>query len=248
MGDGCSTGLLRALEAERRGYSDVIVAGESCPSMGVCMEMRAASAEDRSPPFLAMLDSDREAAWRQFHDFFRRSMVAGLPRRIHLFPRDRHEDLVQELLLALVDRNFARLRQYRDQGKPFVGWLYSVCNRLLIDWRNRKVPGDPAGSDTDAGDPDRLNVPAPPARAAVPDQLARAVRSAWDRLDTFCKALLAAAVEDRLKPREIASLFRLPADDNKAISNKVRSCKDSLRRHLRDVGYGPEEIRHSLDL
>ncbi len=204
--------------------------------------------EDRFPPFLGLLDSDRKKAWDEFYVFFKKAMSARLPKEIHLFPRHEHKDRLHDLLVAFWENDFHRLRQYQDQGKPFVGWLFFVSNRLLIEWRRkidkideREVPIEPnslGAIDLDSG---------PSLVPSVPDRLAAAVRAAFARLDTLCKALLVAAVLDELKPREIALLLRLPLDDNKAISDKVRSCRGSLRRRLRDEGYDADAFRRCMD-
>lgn len=202
--------------------------------------------EDRDPPFLKLLDSDRKRAWTEFYLFFMKAMSARLPRKVHLFRRDQHEDLLGDLLVAFTDNDFARLRKYRDQGTPFVGWLYYVANNWLIEEYRRRRRINWVSLDENPGVASNLRSDPVPSPSMTP-ALIVAIRVAVGRLDAYCRALLGAAILDGLKPREIALILGRPKNDNKTISDKISSCKDSLCRRLRDEGYDERAIRRCMD-
>jgi hypothetical protein len=85
------------------------------------------------PSFLEELDRDPERAFRGFYEFFMRAARARQPATLRHFPWDERQDLLHDLVLLFVERDFRKLKTYKDNGKPFIVWMYCVVNHHLIE-------------------------------------------------------------------------------------------------------------------
>jgi RNA polymerase primary sigma factor len=101
--------------------------------------------------------------WRRFERFF----GADIRRRVaQRFPRDAgaREDAYQEVCLRLIEDDYRRVRAYDGHGS-FVGYIFTVAERILIDLVRREAP--------------RRRLPAAVARLAELDQAVYAA-IAWE--------------------------------------------------------------------
>lgn len=83
---------------------------------------------------LRLFVDDNAKAWRAFERFFEADIKRLVMRRL---PGPSHEetrrDAYQEICMALVDKDFRRLRAYTGQGS-FTGYVLHIVDRLLIDF------------------------------------------------------------------------------------------------------------------
>lgn len=83
---------------------------------------------------LRLFIDDNEKGWRTFERFFDADIKRLIMRRL---PGPSHEetrrDAYQEICIALVDKEFRRLRAYTGQGS-FAGYVLHMVDRLLIDF------------------------------------------------------------------------------------------------------------------
>jgi DNA-directed RNA polymerase specialized sigma24 family protein len=166
-----------------------------------------------------------EKGWRAFEAFFETDLRRLIRRRIPDGARgDLQKDAYQSICLALIEKDYRRLKAYAGSGS-FAGFVLRTADRLLIDFlRGTKV--HPGAHHTSAGTGELRDVP--DAAETLPDMLL--VRAEDDRrlaaaLDVLTRAaktlseseqlyLTIALAGPRMPPaREIARAMQRPVED-----------------------------------
>lgn len=193
---------------------------------------------DRStwPSFLDLLDSDPDRAFEEFYRLACEVLHSMPPRPMRDLSNEDRQDLTHDIVYHCVKHEFRVLRQYRDRGKPFTVWLYAIAHNRALDFiRSRgckpdtvSIHEDPDGKGLENVLSDRKE--SNDSRIELGDLL-NAVRKAISSLGDYCRVLLEMAA-DEFTPREMVQVLRLPADQNKKISDDLRYCREKLRKRL----------------
>jgi DNA-directed RNA polymerase specialized sigma24 family protein len=198
---------------------------------------------DTHPSFLHHLHTDPEGAWRHFYIFFRKIMEACPPRNLRLFHGQERKDAISRLLVHFCDDSFRVLRQYRDVGAPFAVWFMAVANRFLRDLKKR----DP--NFVEVSGEDGSDARAEPSRTTDPEAEA-ARRQGWEtvhrclgRMNQVCRLLLIGEIVHGYRPLELTLLMGLPRDRNRQVGDKLRECRESLKRMLLAEGFDPDTLK-----
>ena len=154
---------------------------------------------------------------------------------------DRAEDIAQAVVLSLMERGLAKVRQ-ADSFRSYV--KRTTVNRVLDHFRSGEVrfrsrPRPLSGEDPSRAEPLR-NVPdgglAVDERAAIRRDLGR-WKGLLDSLPSYCKSVLAAYMEYRLglleSYREIAKRVGRPLN---TVSVQIKRCLERLRQVARGAG------------
>lgn len=184
------------------------------------------------PEFLGLLDSSPTLALDGLYRFTWKLMAARPPRIYRSMSREDREDCVVDLVVGLADRDFRRLRTYRDHGRPFASWLCTTATRHAIRWlvgrrATVELPADLAADD-----------PAPdPVLGSLRDEIAECMA----KLSPKCRTYLI-CLADGMRPRDVVQFLRLDMEENRAVSDDTRYCKEKLRSLLASRGITPESV------
>lgn len=193
----------------------------------------------RSPEFLCLIDSNPDRAklllWQFVVAFFR----ATPPRFYRRFAESEREDLVSEFYLTLVDRDFRKLRQYRELSAGFGAWLNRVASNWLASILRARQPQPIVESITPIDDEhapiDLMDSRPGPADDLGHKQVYDAVMKTLRALEAMCQYLIL-AVADGMKPREMVVALGRPPEDNVRIAEKHRYCLAKLKRLVEGEG------------
>jgi RNA polymerase sigma factor (sigma-70 family) len=192
------------------------------------------------PAFLDLLDSDADHAFEQFYRLAIEALTTIPPRPMRGLSGEDRQDLMHDVIYHCVADGFRVLRQYRDRGKPFVAWLYAIAHNKALDYiRSRRFRTQTVSIHEDPDGRGLENVLADPSsssgtRIELADLL-DAVRAAMKQMGRYCRVLLEMAA-DEFTPREMVIVLRLPADQNKKVSDDLRYCREKLRKRLAATG------------
>ncbi len=193
---------------------------------------------DSYPFFLRLLDSEPERAATAFHEFVWKLLRSSPPPRFRsLTPQDR-EDIIADLVYRWIEDDFRVLRNYKDTGRPFAGYVAVAANNRAMD-RLRSIQGEKRrrsssddAEDSPGADLESLPDGGPDPGAAVENaEMVAKVASCLENLSERCQVLLHGA-GDGLKPRELVVLLGWPAEANKKAHDALRECRKSLQRCL----------------
>lgn len=205
--------------------------------------MRASGIYSESvPKFLRLLDSNPVQAWVGLHEFTWSTLTTHPPAAFRGLARDEREDVIADLVERLRDDGFAKLRKYRNIGRPFANWLVTVAERFTrsrlrsrraaerrdraVQERAGYVPGGEAVS------------PAVSLSESVEArEVLEHVRTCMAELDPADRVLLQAAA-DGYKPRELTVLLGASLS-NKQVSDRLRYLRRRLRAELASRGVQP---------
>lgn len=213
-----------------------------------CMRqhMTAHVSRDSYPFFLGLLDTDPEEAAACFHEFVWKVLRSNPPPRFRGLPRQDQEDIIADLVYHWIDDDFRVLRNYKDKGRPFAGYVAVAANNRALD-RWRRFQGEkragPIHDDREDTGAEILDLPAPgpdPGVEVESVQLLQMVASCMGNLSERCQLLLQGA-GDGLKPKDLAVLLGWPVDWNKKAHDALRECRRSLQRCLeKNHGLSPQ--------
>jgi DNA-directed RNA polymerase specialized sigma24 family protein len=184
------------------------------------------------PHFLDLLDKDPRRALEGLHVFAWKLFQTRPPSIFGRLDVADREDRISDLVLACYRDDFRKLRSYRNLGMPFAAWLSTVLVRQILDWIRTHRPTDEL---TDLMGAAHDNPPV--LGRLVEERLSRCM----DRMSDKCRLYLVCVAEG-MKPREITVLLRLPAGENKRVSDDLRHCLRRLRELLIAEGINPEEV------
>src|SRR5262245_6323927 len=188
--------------------------------------------EDPWPVFLDDLDRDPDRAMLRFWEFLQLVVAMAPPRKLRLFPRPEWPDETKELFETFVRERVAKLREYRDQGHPFVVWFYVVADRHLID-RLRRRRLEPRVDDG----------PEPTAREeAERSVIAETIRKTVAELGVLCRLLLRARYDDGWTPEEIVRILGWKPARNVEVSERIRQCRRRRRGRRASIGLGADAL------
>ncbi len=93
---------------------------------------RVAAADPAWPTFLDDLDCcpalAQEALAQLLHE-----LLNARPWLVRPLPEHMRDDVLPDVFLACVERDFRRLRSYRNRGRPFVHWLCRIVSNHVRD-------------------------------------------------------------------------------------------------------------------
>jgi len=188
------------------------------------------------PDFMGRLDSDPEWARGRFMEAGFRFLLASPPRSFRWFDDDRRPELASAALYALVEGDFKRLRQYRDRGRRFAGWLVMVAhNKAAEVWRQEDRA--PISCETDVIDASR---PAPAGVDVLDRMIVEKVRSVIMAMEHRCRRILSGRLLWGLSNRELADLEPRHGVTNKMIGDWYRQCRLKLVAKLEKLGIRPD--------
>jgi RNA polymerase sigma-70 factor, ECF subfamily len=169
--------------------------------------MTTLSALTFSPPFLPQVSRPRPAAPEQpigrDADAFAALYEAHVE-RIHAHVRARvgDADLADDLTAQVFLRAWQAIERYRPvDGRPFLAWLFTIANNLVVDHyrRGRRelvgIKGDP-----------RDNGAADPERCALTEDLRHELRRALSRLKPEHQLIVSLRLVDGLDYGEISAI------------------------------------------
>lgn len=190
---------------------------------------QTADSHEGWPKFLDLLDTDRQTAWEQFYVYGRSLFLKFPPSCLLSLDRDEQQEVMDRILEHCRNDDFRVLRTYRNTGRRFSGWLYSIAFNYAIDYlrakaRRRRIeaglnhdPAPPESPDTQQADrPIRLR------------EVYRLAREAMRKLDRRCQLLLSLAA-DELTPKEMLPFLQEAGTNNVKVSNDLRYCRKKLR-------------------
>ena len=184
--------------------------------------------DEPRPSFLDELDSDREAAAREFYDFATRLLRSNPPWPLTTLSHDSKQDFIQEFIIYCTEDNFARLRKYKNEGKPFARWLYVTSHNFCLNFlkKGKVAPRLQAEyREYYRARATRSNLD--PDERAFLVRLIEAVQECISMLDARCQELLMYA-SDGLKPSEISSAINRPDMCAKKVSDHLGYCRKQL--------------------
>ncbi len=187
-------------------------------------------ASDKWPGFLDLLDSEPGKALDEFYRLASGTIARVPPRPVRGLAKQAFEDFFHDFVLACCKGRFRKLKQYRDRGRPFAGWLYVVAHNFALDWLARlDQPMENTNFAETAG-----------VSGNGLAHLVQNVQQAISTLSEKCRLLLKLAAEE-YTPKEMTLAMGWPEDQNAKASNDLRYCRRKLRQILADSGVDIEE-------
>jgi RNA polymerase sigma factor (sigma-70 family) len=197
---------------------------------------------DRSswPAFLSELDSNPEGAFEQFYRLAFEVLTNMPPRPMRGLSKEDFQDLTHEIIYHCVKDGFRVLRGYKDKGKPFIAWLYSVAHNKALDfvrWKASRKDTIPIHKNSDGRGLENVleDYSGDTATQVEFAELLGVVRDAMRKLGDYCRLPLEMAA-DEFTPREMVTVLRLPPDQNKKVSDDLRYCREKLKKRLAAAG------------
>jgi DNA-directed RNA polymerase specialized sigma24 family protein len=192
------------------------------------------------PSFITLIDTNPTQAWVGLHEFAWGMLTTHPPAGFRGLTRDEREDVISELVERLRRDGFAKLRKYRNIGRPFANWLLTVADRFARSrLRARRAVERRHVACLEVDGTSRVAIGVAPADLRVADRveagdLLEKVRASIQALDPKDQVLVQGAA-DGYKPRELAALVGTGAD-NKQISDRLRYVRKRLRHELAQQG------------
>ena len=191
------------------------------------------------PQFLDLLDSDTQAALAGFYRFLTWTFSKVPPRPVRSLRTEDQEDVKQEIFVHCIEKDFRVLRQYVPSGRPFAAWLYTVAHNVSIDYIRKKESNHKVVSiHEDSNGKSLENTLVNPIDEVKRFMIARyipAAKKMMERLDEYCRLLLEMAA-DEFTPKEMVLALGLPTNQNKEVSDKLRYCREKLKKLLGEAG------------
>ena len=191
---------------------------------------------DSFPWFLRDLDQNPQRAAAGFHEFAWKLLRCSPPPRFQGLAEVDREDIIADLVVRWLSDDFAVLRRYRDNGRPFAGFLATAANNRATDrWRRIQ---DQRKRDRNLDEPAEDGVPLAERLSdgevghdeRYEDRLKlQQVEECLGNVSERCQVLLHGAA-DGMKPRELTVLLGWPPDWNKKAHDALRECRRSLVR------------------
>ena len=191
------------------------------------------------PAFLGLLDSDPDRAFSEFYRFTSVLLTKKPPPAMRTLCSEEEDsrDLIHDFIYRCVRDGFRVLRKYRDEGKTFACWLYTIAGNFFWDKLREKrrkpktisIERDPKAQGLKDSGPG-------PAKELEQKELEEIGRKTIARMDEYCRLLLVLRHERGLKPKEIVKLLGLPSDQNKNVSDDLRYCWQKLKKLLGQAG------------
>lgn len=198
------------------------------------------------PFFLSQLDKEPDAAFKDFYLFAVRLLRSCPPRPMRSLNEDDCQDAIHDIIYHCVKDDFRILRQYVSKGRPFAAWFYALAHNKCIDIiRSKGHQPEGLSIHPDKDESELMNLLPDPGenegkRFELSDLLS-IVKKALTLLGDYCRLLLEMA-GDEFTPREMVAVLRLPAEQNKKVSDDLRECRRRLRRKLSEDGIDIESL------
>ena len=185
------------------------------------------------PAFLNRIDTDPLGALEALYTFAWKLCQARPPSILRTLDPSEQQDRISDLVVICSRDNFHKLRKYRDVGRPFAGWLATVLDRQVRDFRRQRKPAEELTEGLPAARPE--------SGPGLSTTVLRALGRALDQMSEKCRLYLG-CLADGMKPREIAELLQLPDGENTRLSDDLRHCVRRVRELLLAEGVRPEEV------
>jgi len=200
------------------------------------------------PDFFDIMETDLARGATVFMDAGYRYLMARPPKEFFARPSLEPGDFAVRIVAALAQNDCRRLRQYRDQGKPFLAWFRRVATRMAIDIVRQDIsitgPLVYASGNSDDDDDDILGRIESPPVVEPDDWLGDAVRSAIRSFGAhYCHRILWMRYVDEYSNQEISR--RCPEGwSNVEVGNRFRRCRLRLLETLANQGITPDNLLH----
>jgi DNA-directed RNA polymerase specialized sigma24 family protein len=190
------------------------------------------------PSFLDLIDSDPDTARAQIGYFILKRLKDTPPSIIRAFDEKDYPGLYNEVFLHCVNNDFKIIRKYINNGKPFAGWLHCVAYNKLYDIAKQEglIKEKKFVFLDETGNPGHnvRTTPDDPSKVAELNELISIVRNAISQLGRDCRLLLEMA-SDEFNIGEMLTILRQPQSKNKWLSDKLRYCRNKLRKLLENM-------------
>ena len=189
--------------------------------------------KDSWPDFLDRLDSDPRGSMEEFYMFLVKVLQTRPPEILRTRSEDDRQDFYHRLFLHFCENGYARLRKYRDRGKPFSAWLLRAAWNLAITEYRRQKPEQLVDDVSPIADDN-------PQIEAHTDVLRdEGIRECLSRLSDSCQTLIKGWAVDGMSLDDLRVLMGLPPGEKsvkRAWDEIHRKCKVQLVRCLKDRG------------
>ncbi len=198
--------------------------------------------EQHYPPFLAQLGTpNHDEAIAEFSrcalHWLARNPTPCMRRR----PREDREDVISGAILHLIDNDAARLRTFKDKGRPFFAWLI-VMTENRCKTIERKGTREDSLDDVDPdGNPIREPVSKEPDYS--PGIQADIIWKYAQQLDTDCLLGLIGQYLDGWDPKDVKFLLgRTGPKANVKTSARISHCVNVLTKLILRAGFRREDF------
>ena len=207
------------------------------------MALNPNSFDESSPAFLALIRDRNPQKLGEGISAFAGEAYLELRAHPKVFPWGSfsQDDAIQEVILHFISSNCAKLKRYRDEGKPFRSWFNVVATRKIYDLIRQNKAEQERNLDFAAANPDFNWVEEVPSKDLGGNfenwdvLLWRKIEECVKKLTAKCKALiLLAAGESDFERRKI--MMGCPEKTNKQMSDDLRFCRKRLRACLENEG------------
>ena len=195
--------------------------------------MKSSSKADiYQPEYLSCLDSAPQKSFEDLYNDLSALLSTHPPSPYGKLTNDEKDDLLDDIAYHLVRNNFKVLRKYKNIGRSFWSWLYTVCNNYILDYLRKKNPEVDIESSSESKSSGIENIlPAQSTNPSNPDVLSdllEATNKGIAKLDSLCKVLLEMAA-DEYTFDEMLVVLKWPSNKMKSLYGKVDYCRKKLK-------------------
>lgn len=184
------------------------------------------------PRFLDKLESAPQEAMAEFYTYLMLLLNMSPPRMFLALGENERSDFMQSFLLHTFEADFKTLKRYRDRGRPFSAWLTVVISNRCVDYlRSKKRNQDNLPSvPLEYGDyvSTLKATELTPFEKTAFSTLIASIQRCLDKLPLNCGLLIKLGAEN-VETAQICRLMKIPEDDNKKLSDKLRYCRKLLK-------------------
>ena len=189
--------------------------------------------KDSWPDFLDRIDNDPRGSMEEFYMFMVKLLESRTPEILRSRSREDRQEFYHRLFVHCCDNNRARLRTYRDRGKPFAAWVLRTAWNLAIGDYRKQRPESLMEDVTPVADRN------PQTQSEVDVFRDDRVRDCLSTLSDTCQTLLKAWAIDGMSLDEMRILMGFTPGEKsvKRVWDEIhRKCKVKLMRCLKEKG------------
>jgi DNA-directed RNA polymerase specialized sigma24 family protein len=198
--------------------------------------------EQPYPSFLRLLGTaDQSSAIAEFGRCAQHWLKQNPTKCMRTSSPERRDDVIGDVVLRLIENDAARLRNYKDQGRPFFAWLLTVAENRCKTLR-AKDKGEESLDETDPED-GPVHQPASPEPDYDTETLIEIVWKYAKQLDTDCLLGLIGRYVDGWEPRDVVFLLgRSGPKENVRVAARISYCLEVLKELILDAGFRREDF------
>lgn len=135
----------------------------------------------------------------------------------YIYHRTNDTQMAEDLTSEVFTRAFKAIREYQDQGKPFVAWLYSIAHARVVD-QYRKAERRPPESDLDD---EPIPVNSDMDSELIRSQAAKILKDAISRLTGEQQQVVILRFVENYHLEEVATIMGKNANAIKALQHRA---------------------------